>query len=142
MPFGHTFSLHQLWFLEPDSHRSKEEEEEEAERRWHGGQTPRGTSLAAQGMLGQAGTWWALNHGCLRGRAGSPPREEGLVMSQAPFSIHPFRPTKLPSFLLHYFIFIPALTAPEMTLFVFACSLSVPPTRVSSLQQRLSCSPL
>lgn len=135
MPFRHTFSLHQLWFLEPDSHRSKEEEEEEAERRWHGGQTPQGTSLAAQGMLGQAETWWALNHGCLRGRAGSPPREEGVVMSQAAFSIHPFRPTKLPSFLLHTVLFSSQHLLPlKMTLFVSACSLSVLPTRVSPLQ--------
>lgn len=64
---------------------------------------PEAPSLAAQGMLGQTEARWALNHGHLRGRAGSPPRKEGVVTPQAPFSMHPSTPTKLPSSLLQFY---------------------------------------
>lgn len=38
---------------------------------------PGAPSFAARGMLGQAGTRWALNHGRLWGRADSPPERKG-----------------------------------------------------------------
>lgn len=67
---------------------------------------PGAPSLAAQGMLGQAGAWGALNHERLWGRAsGQSPREEGVVTPPVPFSMHPSRPTKLvfslPRFYFH-----------------------------------------
>lgn len=71
---------------------------------------PGAPSFAARGMLGQAGTWWALNHGRLWGRTGSPPRRGRGGHASGPFSMHPSRATKLASSLLPCFIFITALT--------------------------------
>lgn len=71
VPSGHTLSIHQHCFLGPDSLGGKEEEEEEKERRWHGGQTPRGTQPGRAGDAGAGGgPGGALKHECLWGQAG------------------------------------------------------------------------
>lgn len=91
-----------------------EEEEEEEERRWHGGQTLRGTQLPRAGVAGVSGGLGGTEPWVFAEAGGqSPPLpsgEEGVVTPQAPFSMHLSRPTKVPSSLLHCFISIPATT--------------------------------
>lgn len=87
---------------------------------------PEAPSLAAQGMLGQTEARWALNHGHLRGRAGSPPGRKGWSCLRPPSPCTPPHPQNPPP-PCYSFIFLPAMTTNEMILFVSVCSLPVPP---------------
>lgn len=57
---------------------------------------PGAPCFAARGMLGQAGTRWALNHGRLWRRADSTPGEEGEVTPQAQSPCTPPEPQNSP----------------------------------------------
>lgn len=78
-----------------------------------------GAPSFAQGMLGQAGAWRALNHGCLRGRQAVPPERKGVVTPQAPFSRNPPDSQHLPP-PCHAVLFSSQLSLPrEMILCVY-----------------------
>ena len=83
--------------------------EEEEERRWHGGQTPRGAQLRRAGDAGAGGDpvgtepWASVEAG------GQYPRRGRGGHASGPVSMHPSRTTKLASSLLPCFIFISAL---------------------------------
>ena len=79
-------------------------------------------SFAAQGMLGQAGTWWALNHGRLWGRTGSPPGEEGVVMPQALSPCTPPEPQNSPP--PRYRVLFSSQHLPPCEMILFVCLLS------------------
>lgn len=64
----------------------------------------RGAASPLPGMLGQAGTRWALNHGRLWGRAGSPPQRGRGGHASGPVSMHPPEPQNrlLPATLFYF----------------------------------------
>lgn len=73
---------------------------------------PGAPSLAARGMLGQAGAWGALNHERLWGRAGGqavPRGRKGWSCLRSPSPCTPPDPQNL-SPPCHTFIFTPTLT--------------------------------
>ena len=99
---------------------------------------PVAPSSAAQGMLGQAGTWGVRNHGLRWGRVGSPPREEGGVTPQALSPGTPLEPQYSPP--PCYRVLFSSQHPAPCEMFIFAClvtwSISVPPSPVPPLERK------